>query len=186
MEFQADGVRVTPVRTPPGTLDGLQRNLLLFFTGTARESSKILSQQRDSTERSQGDVLQALLAVRDMAHTMRDTLQRGDLAGFGECLHAGWEQKKLFAPGVSNPQIDDAYTTARANGAIGGKIAGAGGGGFMMIYCPDGAQPAVTGALEAKGLRRMDYRFEEGGARVLLNAGLRLPPTTGRGEGSSA
>jgi D-glycero-alpha-D-manno-heptose-7-phosphate kinase len=180
-EFRSEGVRVSPVRTPPGTLEGLQRNLLLFFTGTARESSKILSQQRASTERSQADVLQALLAVRDMAQTMRDTLERGDLNGFGECLHAGWEQKKHFAPGVSNAQIDDAYSAARANGALGGKIAGAGGGGFMMIYCPEGTQLPVTQALEGQGLRRMDFRFEEGGARVLLNAGLRLPPTTGGG-----
>ena len=182
IEFSSDGVTVTPLRTPPGTLEGLQRNLLLFFTGTARESSKILARQRDSTERSQADVLQALLAVRDMAHTMRDTLQRGDLDGFGQCLHAGWEQKKHFASGVSNPQIDAAYAEARANGAMGGKIAGAGGGGFMMIYCPDGTQSGVTRALEEQGLRRMDFRFDEGGARVLLNAGLRLPATSDHSE----
>ncbi len=184
MEFRAEGVRVTPLRTPPGTLEALQRNLLLFFTGTARESSKILAQQRDSTERSQSDVLAALLAVRDMAYAMRDTLLRGDLAGFGECLHAGWEQKKHFAAGVTSPAIDAAYETARANGAVGGKIAGAGGGGFMMIYCTDGKQAGVTLALEAQGLRRMDFRFEEGGARVLLNAGLRLPATNAHVEGS--
>ena len=177
IEFKAEGTHVTPIRTPPGTLDQLQRNLLLFFTGTARESSKILSRQRENTERKQGDTVGALQTVRDLAYTLRDTLQRGDLAGFGQCLHAGWEQKKKFAAGVSNPEIDGAYDAARAAGAIGGKIAGAGGGGFMMIYCRDGAQTAVTEALSARGLRRMDYRFEEGGARVLLNAGLRLPPT---------
>ena len=185
MEFQSQGVRVTPLRTPPGTLEALQQNLLLFFTGTARESSEILARQRESTERSQADVLQALLAVRDMAHTMRDTLVRGDLAGFGECLHAGWEQKKRFATGISNPQIDAAYQAARAGGAIGGKIAGAGGGGFMMLYCPQGTQAAVTSAVEAHNLRRMDFRFEEGGARVLLNAGLRLPATTAHDEGAA-
>jgi len=175
-EFTAGGVRAQPIRTPPGVLDTLQNNLLLFFTGTARESSKILSRQRANTERSQDDTLNALHAVRDMAHALRDTLQRGDLAGFGECLHAGWEHKKRFAAGVTNPEIDAAYEAARAAGAIGGKIAGAGGGGFMMIYCQDGAQAAVTQALDQRGLRRMDFRFEEGGARVLLNAGLRLPP----------
>lgn len=177
-EFKSSGVTVTPIRTPPDTLEPLQRNLLLFFTGTARESSKILSRQRENTERSQGDTVQALQTVRDLAYALRDTLTRGDLTGFGECLHAGWEQKKKFAAGVSNPEIDAAYTAARAAGAIGGKIAGAGGGGFMMIYCREGAQSAVTQVLEARGLRRMDYHFEEGGARVLLNAGLRLPPTT--------
>ena len=174
MQFDGRGAHVTPIRTPPGTLETLQRNLLLFFTGTARESSKILSRQRASTEKNESQVLQALTTVREMAYGLRDTLERGDLAGFGELLHAGWEQKKKFASGVSNPEIDQAYETARAHGVIGGKIAGAGGGGFMMLYCHDGAQVAVTDALEALGLRRMDFRFEAGGARVLLNAGLRL------------
>jgi len=82
-----------------------------------------------------------------------------------------------FADAVSNPDIDGAYDAARAQGVIGGKLAGAGGGGFMMLYCRDGAQAAVTAALEARGLQRLDFRFEEGGARVLLNAGLRLPET---------
>jgi len=174
MEFDSNGARVTPIRTPPGTLEKLQSGLLLFFTGTARESSKILSRQRSATEKSEAEVLHALTSVRDMAHELRDTLQRGDVTGFGQILHAGWEHKKKFASGISNPEIDEAYETARAHGAIGGKIAGAGGGGFMMLYCNDGAQPAVTDALEARGLRRMDFRFEQGGARVLLNAGLRL------------
>ncbi len=177
MEFDAQGARVTPLRTPPGTREALQKNLLLFFTGTARESSKILSRQRASTEQNETEVLGALTTVRDLAHQMRATLERGDLTGFGELLHAGWEQKKKFASGVSNPAIDEAYALARARGALGGKIAGAGGGGFLMLYCRAGAQAAITEALEALGLRRLDFRFEEGGARVLLNAGLRLEKT---------
>jgi D-glycero-alpha-D-manno-heptose-7-phosphate kinase len=175
-EFNREGVKATPLRTPPDTVEALQRNLLLFFTGTARESAKILARQRESTAGSQAEVLRALETVRALAYALRDTLARGDLAGFGECLHAGWEQKKRFAAGVTNPEIDAAYETARAHGALGGKIAGAGGGGFMMIYCRDGTQAAVTEALRERGLRRMDFHFEEGGARVLLNAGLRLPP----------
>lgn len=178
MEFGPEQTRVTPIRTPPGTLEALQANLLLFFTGTARESSKILSRQREATQRSQADVVQALTTVRDMAYGLRDSLVRGDLDGFGQWLHAGWEQKKRFAAGVSNTEIDEAYALARASGALGGKIAGAGGGGFMMIYCQPGRQAEVTQALGQRGLRRMDFRFEEGGARVLLNAGLRLPALT--------
>jgi D-glycero-alpha-D-manno-heptose-7-phosphate kinase len=174
IEFDASGAHVTPLPTPPGALEKLQSSLLLFFTGTARESSKILSRQRAATERSEAEVLHALTSVRDMAYELRDTLQRGDVAGFGEILHAGWEHKKKFASGISNPEIDEAYQTARAHGALGGKITGAGGGGFLMLYCQDGAQAAVTEALEARGLRRMDFHFEQGGARVLLNAGLRL------------
>lgn len=180
IEFGAEGTRVTPIRTPPGTLAELQSNLLLFFTGTARESSKILSKQRSSTEREEGAVLGALKTVHRMAGEMRCVLEAGDLNGFGQLLHAGWEQKKQFASGVSNPTIDRAYELARAHGALGGKIAGAGGGGFMMVYCAPGTAAAVTEALEAEGLRRMDYRFDDGGARVLLNAGLRLNSKGGR------
>ncbi len=84
-------------------------------------------------------------------------------------------QKKRFAPGVTNPLIDQSYETARALGAVGGKITGAGGGGFLMLYCERPHQPAVTDALERLGLLRMDFRFDSTGARVLMNAGLRLP-----------
>ena len=174
IQFSETGTAVTPIRTPPGCLAELQSNLLLFFTGTARESSKILAKQRSSTEREEGTVLAALKTVHAMAGEMRSVLEAGDLNGFGQLLHAGWEQKKQFASGVSNPTIDSAYEIARSKGAIGGKIAGAGGGGFMMLYCAPGTTAAVTEALEAEGLRRLDYRFEDGGARVLLNAGLRL------------
>jgi hypothetical protein len=84
-------------------------------------------------------------------------------------------QKKRFAPGVTNPLIDQSYETARALGAVGGKITGAGGGGFLMLDCERPHQPAVTAALENLGLLRMDFRFDSTGARVLMNAGLRLP-----------
>lgn len=174
--FHAEGVTVEPVRAPPGVLEKLQRNLLLFFTGASRESSQILTRQRDSTERDEGAVLAALHAVRQMASEMKALLESGDLDGFGLLLHRGWEQKKQFAAGVTNSQIDEAYNLARAHGAIGGKLTGAGGGGFMMLYCADGAQEAVTASLEPCGLQRMDFRFEQGGARVLLNTGLRLGP----------
>jgi D-glycero-alpha-D-manno-heptose-7-phosphate kinase len=186
MEFTAEGTRVSPLRAPPGTLERLQANLLLFFTGTARQSSQILARQRESTQRSQAEVVEALHTVRQMAYDLRDCLVRGDLDGFGQQLHAGWEQKKRFAAGVTTPAIDEAYAAARAAGALGGKIAGAGGGGFMMIYCRDGAQGPVTEALTGLGLRRMDFRFEEGGARVLLNAGLRLPALTRAERAESA
>ncbi|MBI4770457.1 MAG: hypothetical protein HY784_08630 [Chloroflexi bacterium] len=172
--FESGGATVEPVRMPPESLARLQRNLLLFFTGSSRESSRILSRQRDSTERDEGAVLAALHAVRQMADEMKAVLEAGDVDGFGGLLARGWEQKKRFAAGVSNPEIDAAYDLARAHGALGGKIAGAGGGGFMMLYCPESTHAGVTGALEARGLRRMDFRFEQGGARVLLNTGLRL------------
>ncbi len=172
--FDTGGVTVEPVRVLPGVVQELESRLLLFFTGASRESSQILSRQRDSTEREDDQVLTALHAVRRMAEEMKALLERGDLDGFGQALHEEWQYKKQFAAGISTPEIDRAYDLARSQGALGGKITGAGGGGFMMLYCPEGAQEAVTHSLEGCGLRRMDYRFEQGGARVLLNAGLRL------------
>jgi D-glycero-alpha-D-manno-heptose-7-phosphate kinase len=165
---------VEPIRTPPGTLEQLQRNLLLFFTGQSRDSTSILARQRSSTEQHDSRVLDALHAVRGMVEPMRACLESGDLDRFGRLLHEGWENKKRFASGVSNPRVDQLYELARNHGAVGGKLAGAGGGGFMMLYCADGTQEAVTAALQAEGLRRMGFVFESGGARVLLNAGLRV------------
>ncbi|MBI3760352.1 MAG: GHMP kinase [Chloroflexi bacterium] len=173
--FEPDGrTIVEPIRTPPGTLERLERNLLLFFTGQSRDSSNILARQRASTEREDSRVLEALHAVKAMVEPMRACLEAGDLDRFGALLHEGWENKKRFASGVSNPQVDRLYDLARSRGAIGGKLTGAGGGGFMMLFCADGTPEVVTAALEAEGLRRMGFVFESGGARVLLNAGLRV------------
>jgi D-glycero-alpha-D-manno-heptose-7-phosphate kinase len=91
------------------------------------------------------------------------------LDDFGDLLHQSWVQKRGVNRDISNDQIDVAYDAARSNGAIGGKITGAGGGGFMMIYCHEDKQPAVTSALQALGLARMDFRFDFDGAQVLLN-----------------
>ncbi|MFQ5406823.1 MAG: GHMP kinase [Anaerolineales bacterium] len=173
-EFTADGNRAESIRMPAGFTQQLQRRLLLFFTGQARDSTKILARQSDNTKKKGSPALEALHAVRAMADRMRACLESGDSELFGRLLHEGWEQKKKFASGVSNPRVDELYDAARAAGAMGGKLAGAGGGGFMMLYCEAGRQEAVTTAMEAAGLQRMNYNFENGGARVLLNAGLRL------------
>ena len=173
-EFRADGSRAEPLRVSTDTVAGLQRRLLLFFTGQARDSTQILARQSENAKQHKAVALDALHAVRAMVDPMRRCLESGDLEWFGRLLHEGWEQKKKFASGVSNERIDHLYTTARNAGAMGGKLAGAGGGGFMMLYCEESRQDAVTAAMESEGLRRMDYLFDNGGARVLLNTGLRL------------
>jgi D-glycero-alpha-D-manno-heptose-7-phosphate kinase len=177
IQFCADGVTVEPVRVTPETRDRLEKNTLLFFTGGTREASTILTAQKKSSENDDPQVIAALHAVKHMAFEAKEYLERGDLARFGKLLDAGWQQKKKFAGGISNSLIDECYELALANGALGGKLAGAGGGGFLMIYCELAQQAAVTQALEAKGLKRMDFRFETEGARVLVNAGLRIPPS---------
>ncbi len=121
--------------------------------------------------------MDALHAVKAMALEVKTCLEQGDLPHFGRLLDAAWQRKKQFASGISNPLIDECYSLALANGALGGKVTGAGGGGFLMIYAEPACQAAITAALEAKELKRMDFRFESEGARVLVNAGLNIPPS---------
>ncbi len=175
IQFRADGVSVEPVRIAPETRRMLEKNILLFFTGATREASSILREQNKSSEARDPRVLEALHAVKAMAFETKECLERGDLARFGLLLDRGWQNKKKFAAGISNPLIDDCYDLARRMGAVGGKVTGAGGGGFLMLYCELPCQAAVTQALQEKGLKRMDFRFESEGARVLLNAGVRIP-----------
>ncbi len=175
IQFSAEGVTVEPIRISSETRRTLENNLMLFFTGATRAASSILHAQKTSSEKKDPRVLDALHAVKAMAFQAKDYLERGDLSRFGALLDAGWQHKKKFASGVSNALIDECYDLARQNGALGGKVTGAGGGGFLMIYAEPEFQPAVTQALEAKGLKRMDFRFDSEGARVLVNAGLRIP-----------
>lgn len=172
--FTAGGVQVTPLALPWDTLQALQSNLLLFFTGHARHSADILKQQTQASRQSSSPTVEALHRVKAMVADVKHCFLSGDLRGFGQLLHENWVQKKRFAPGVSNDLIDESYATALALGAVGGKITGAGGGGFLMLYCETPHQTAVTEALERRGLRRMDFRFDNTGARVLMNAGLMI------------
>lgn len=177
IEFSATGSRVTPLDLKWEISQRLQDNLMLFFTGHSRNSADILKEQTQASKKSSSGTVEALHRVKAMVADVRACLAGGDLHAFGELLHENWMQKKRFAPGVSNSLIDDSYAEARALGAVGGKITGAGGGGFLMLYCERPYQPAVTAALAARGLLRMDFRFDSTGARVLMNAGLRLTST---------
>jgi D-glycero-alpha-D-manno-heptose-7-phosphate kinase len=174
IDFGRDTATVTPLRLPAKTLGRLEQHIMLFFTGSTRAASNILSQQKASSEKKDPKVLEALHAVKEMAYTVQAALERGDVDALGEILHESWMRKKRFASNVSNARLDELYDLARKNGATGGKIAGAGGGGFLMLFCPPSRQSEVTLALEDAGLKRMAFHFENGGARVLVNAGLRL------------
>jgi D-glycero-alpha-D-manno-heptose-7-phosphate kinase len=175
IQFSADGVTVEPLRVSSETRRELEKSTLLFFTGATREASNILSAQKRSSEQNDPRVIDALHMVKAMAFEARQCLERGDLAQFGRLLDLNWQNKKKFASGISNALIDECYALALENGALGGKVTGAGGGGFLMVYCELPQQASVTQALETKGLKRMDFRFEREGARVLINAGLNIP-----------
>jgi D-glycero-alpha-D-manno-heptose-7-phosphate kinase len=170
--FTADGVSVEPVRLRPETIERLEQSILLFYTGAARESVRVLDEQNRATQASDAEVLASLHALKEMVTDVRRCFLNGDLDAFGEILHASWVRKKRLAPGVSNARIDEWYETARAEGALGGKITGAGGGGFLMLYCPSGTAPRVTAVLEEQGLKRMDFAIDFDGAKILVNNSL--------------
>jgi D-glycero-alpha-D-manno-heptose-7-phosphate kinase len=172
--FTADTVTAEPMNIRPEVISRLESSLLLMFTGATHDSAQILAHQTKSSKGSKGVVVESLQAVHELALQARQLLQNAEIDKFGALLDTAWQHKKKFAPGVSNDLIDRCYAVARNNGALGGKIAGAGGGGFLLLYCDDGAIGRVESALVREGLRRMDFRFENDGGRVLFNAGLRL------------
>jgi D-glycero-alpha-D-manno-heptose-7-phosphate kinase len=172
ISFSSEGVAVDPMRLRPETIDRIEQSVLLFYTGAAREGARVLGEQNRSTQANDSQVLASLHALKEMAAHVRRCFQTGDLDAFGEILHESWERKKRLASGISTPRIDEWYETARAQGALGGKITGAGGGGFLMLYCPRGTGPRVTTALEARGLKRMDFAIDFDGAKILVNNAL--------------
>jgi len=173
LSFTRDGVQVEPLRLPPAGLRELERRLLLFFTGNSRQAWAILRQQRDSTARAEGPVIEALHAIKALAHQIRQAIENGDFDRFGALLHASWQRKRQLARGISTSAIDQAYAVARAHGATGGKITGAGGGGFLLLDCPLVHQECVRQALQGLGLHELQFSFESQGAQVLLNTSSR-------------
>ena len=162
--FRSDGqVDVGHVRTDPATPRRLQDRLLVFFTGRTRSSSTILERQQRRISQSRGD----LDRLKSCAREAHDLLLAGRLDEFGELFDAAWRHKKALAEGVSDAVIDRLYDLARDAGASGGKIAGAGGGGFLVFYVPPSRQDDVRQALVP--LRELPITFDPSGARVVFN-----------------
>lgn len=170
IRFERHGIQVEPLNLPRATVETLERRLLLFFTGASRNSGSILQHQQAATRQQDAGTLESLHRIKAMADTTIELLRAGELDRYGALLHESWETKKRLTQGISNAQIDGWYDIARTHGAVGGKLTGAGGGGFFLLYCPEQAQAAVTSALELNGLVRMDFRFDEGGAAVLMDS----------------
>lgn len=166
IRFSNSGVTVEPLNVAASTVERLNRRLLLFFTGTARNSSTILRAQQEASSRGEQRTLDGLHAIRALADTCLGLLERGDLDGIGELLHEGWLRKRMLASGITSDRIDDIYASARAHGALGGKITGAGGGGFLLLYCHEGRQAEVGAVMSRLGLRRMEIGLESRGVMV--------------------
>ena len=168
--FHSDGLtEVRPVEIDSELLHELQAHLMLFFTGSAHHSWTILQEQEKSTANQTGAAIEALHNVRALADRMLDALRSGNLSLFGSLLDEGWKAKKRISGRISNPRIDHLYDVALRNGALGGKITGAGGGGFLLLYCEPENQEAVRSALEAEGIREMAFAFDKNGAQVIVN-----------------
>jgi D-glycero-alpha-D-manno-heptose-7-phosphate kinase len=162
-----DSVTIEPILLAPELMDRFQRNILLFYTGHARDSAKILKHQQEASAKDSPEVIERLHVIKALALEIRDALLNGELDVVGELMHRSWMQKRGLVKDISNSQIDEWYSVARGAGAIGGKITGAGGGGFLMLYCPQDAQATLTQALTERGLRRMDFAFDFSGVRAI-------------------
>ncbi len=164
MEFYAgDQVIVNPLRIRQEYLYELENNLLLFYTATSRNSSVIIEAQSKNVTEKKSESIDAMHHLKEQAQMMKEALLRGNIDRIGEILDFGFQHKKKMAQGISNPLIDDIYNAALAAGATGGKISGAGGGGFMTFYCPGVTRYAVIDALEKFGGNFHPYRFVEHG-----------------------
>jgi D-glycero-alpha-D-manno-heptose-7-phosphate kinase len=170
IRFEKDGtVNVEPVELDSALLDELEDNLMLFFTGATHQSRTILREQEESTRQDCGATLESLHGMAAIANRMRSALEQGDLYAFGTLLDESWQAKKRISGRISSGRIDTLYRIARENGVLGGKITGAGGGGFLLLYCERENQEAVRAALGAAEAREMTFQFDSRGAQVIVN-----------------
>jgi D-glycero-alpha-D-manno-heptose-7-phosphate kinase len=164
LEFLAnDKVIVNPLQLKPEILNELEFNLLLYFTETQRLSAGIISEQVKNVKEKNAKSVDAMHNLKEQAQQMKDALLKGELTKIGEILAFGWKNKKLMAHSISNQLIDDVYARALESGATGGKISGAGGGGFMFFYCPAITKIKVARAIEKLGGRVQPFKFTEQG-----------------------
>lgn len=161
-------VSVSQPSIPRSVLDDLQRNMLVFYTGSERSSLDILAEQSRGAATSRENVVESLHAIKELGYRIKQQIERGDLTSFGLELDRHWQAKKQLSTRVSNPRFDELYELAKQNGALGGKISGAGGGGFFVFYAED-KHTQLRRALAAAGLQEMRYRFDYEGTKVMVN-----------------
>jgi D-glycero-alpha-D-manno-heptose-7-phosphate kinase len=166
-DYKADGtVVVTPLKIGEDVTRDLSEHLMLFFTGYSRDASAVLKDQKQRSETGDQDILSNLHFVKQLGIEIRRRLENGDAAGFAELMHEHWLHKKKRSVGISSETINDLYDHGRLHGALGGKLVGAGGGGFLLFYTHD--RPALRRAMSAKGLQELNFSFDFDGSIVLL------------------
>lgn len=165
---QDDTVTCEPLKISMKTMFDLEDNLLLFFTGFSRSASGILKDQKVKSQANDAEMLANLHYVKDLGYRSKVALENGDTALFGELMHEHWEHKKKRSGGMSNPQIDQWYDCAMQNGAVGGKLVGAGGGGFLMFMAHD--RNRLRSAMTDAGLEEVRFKFDFEGTKVVLSS----------------
>ena len=161
-------VEAWPLKIARDTLYALEDNLLLFFTGYSRSASSILKEQDDKSKQSNKEMTDNLHFVKELGRQSKEALEAGDLHTFGDLMNVHWEHKKKRSANMSNPKINDWYDIARQNGAVGGKLIGAGGGGFLMFYAED--KMRLRRAMREAGLQEVRFRFDFEGTTVVTQS----------------
>ena len=166
-EYNSDGsVTMTRLQASDETIRDLSEHLMMFFTGYSRSASKVLEDQKTRSEDGDGEMLENLHFIKDLGVRIKDALESGDTLAFADLMHEHWLHKKVRSPEISSGPINDLYDFARQHGALGGKLVGAGGGGFLMFYARD--RLALRRAMRDKGLQEMDFSFDFDGSVVLI------------------
>ena len=169
MDIDRDGtVKVSNVNIGHEIIEELQNKLLLFYTGISRDALSILGEQSAKAKEEQSDVAKSLLRIKEIGLEIKKAIEEGRLDDFGRLLDEHWQVKKTMSTKMSDPKIDRLYSLAKDCGALGGKIMGAGGGGFFIFYCP-GDKRKVREAMKANGLWEMPFRFENEGAKTIVD-----------------
>lgn len=170
LDIKPDGrVCVTRFELDVDLVESLEHDILMFYTNEMRDAAAILKKQDEATRTRDARVLDSLREIKDIGLEIYDAISKGNLRRFGELLDVHWQSKKRLSEGISNPQIDAWYELAKQNGAIGGKISGAGGGGFLMLYC-EGSKTRLRTAMREAGLRELKFRFDFEGSKVVFDA----------------
>jgi D-glycero-alpha-D-manno-heptose-7-phosphate kinase len=163
-----DQVEAWPLKIDQGTLHDLEDNLLLFFTGYSRRAVDILKEQDSRSSENDPEMIENLHRVKELGCQSKDALERGDLGRFADLMNVHWEHKKRRATTMSNSRIDELYELGRRNGALGGKLIGAGGGGFLLFLAGDRLR--LRQALREAGLTEVRYRFDFEGSKVIVHS----------------
>jgi D-glycero-alpha-D-manno-heptose-7-phosphate kinase len=169
LEISKDGkVLVSHANVSNGTLEDLKSNLLIFFTGVKRINKKILGEQNRSTIQNEKKVLESLHYIKESGYKILEIVESGNITELGKMFDEHWQYKKKLAKGITNSEFDKIYDTAMKNGALGGKISGAGGGGFFLFYCEEGKHK-LRSAMADMGLKEMRFDFDFEGTKILAN-----------------